>query len=86
MTPMHFTNGPSSPTSYDGAAIVPSDSTDLPLAARAIFVGGAGNIVLVTLRGTTLTFKGLLAGQILPVAAARVRATSTTATDLVALF
>jgi hypothetical protein len=85
-TPPNFTNGPTATVSYDGAAITPSDTVDLPAPARAIFVGGAGNIVLVTLGGTTLTFQGLLAGQILPVAASRVRATSTTATNLIALF
>lgn len=85
-TPDNFTNGPTSPTAFDGAAITPSDTVDLPAPARAIYVGGAGNISLITLKGTTLTFQGLLAGQILPVAAARVRATGTTATNLIALF
>jgi len=86
MTPTHFTNGPSSPVAYDGAAVTPSDSTDLALAARAIYVGGDGSITLDTLAGTTLTFVDCKAGIVLPIAARRVRATGTTATNLVALY
>lgn len=85
-TPSHFTNGPSSPVAYDGAAITPDDGADLPVEARAIYVGGDGDLSGVTLGGTTLSFVGLTAGSILPVAFSRIRATGTTATNLVALF
>jgi hypothetical protein len=85
--PQHFTQGPGASPAFDGDPIVPSDTVDLGDAARAIYIGADGNVCLDTLAsGTTLTFVGLKAGSILPVAARRVRATLTTATGLIALF
>ena len=69
----------------DGFAITPNDGADLGRVPRAIFVGGAGAIALVTKAGTTLTFSGLTAGTVLPVRAKRVLATGTTATGLIGL-
>ena len=67
--------------------ITPNDSTDLPLSVcRAIYVGAGGNISIVDLSGTTVVFTAVLAGSILPVQTARVNATSTTATALIALY
>ena len=70
----------------DAAAITPNDSTDLAITTRGIYVGGAGDISVITKDGTTLTLVGALAGTVIPIRVARVRATSTTATNLVALF
>lgn len=67
-------------------AITPSDATNLPGGCRAIYVGGAGNIVLVDTEDNAVTFVGVLAGQILPCSVKRVNATSTTATSLVGLY
>ncbi len=69
----------------DAFAITPNDATDLAIAARAIYVGGAGNLEIVTLAGSTVQFTGLGAGTTLPCSAVRVRATNTTATGLVGL-
>ncbi len=69
----------------DGFAITPNDGADLTRVPRSIYVGGAGNIALVTAKGTTLTFVGLGAGQVLPMRANRVLATGTTATNLIGL-
>lgn len=77
-------SGLDSPAS-DAFAIAPADGADLAQTVRAIYVGGAGDISLVTKGGTTLTFTGLQAGSILPVRAARVRLTSTTATGLIGM-
>lgn len=84
--PEHFSQGPWSSPAFDGEAVTPSDTDDLPDVARALFVGGSGNVTLDTLQGTTLTFRGLNGGAILPVGAKRVRATGTTATYIIALF
>lgn len=66
-------------------AVTASDSTVLS-SVRAIYVGGAGNIALVTPnRATAVTFVGVAAGTILPVRATKVMSTNTTATDIVAL-
>jgi len=67
------------------AVVTPNDSVDLPLKARALFVGGAGNIAVVTRGGSSVTFTGVAAGSILPVAVNRVLATGTTATNIMAL-
>lgn len=70
----------------DAFAITPSDSTNFTDVARSIYVGVAGNIAVVTLAGNTVTFVGAAAGSVLPVAAKRVNATNTTATNLVGLL
>jgi len=59
----------------------------LPLnVCRAIYVGAGGDISIVDLSGTTVVFTAVLAGSILPVQTARVNATATTATSLIALY
>lgn len=70
----------------DGVAITPSDTVDLTAYARALYIGGAGDVVVVTPAGTVLTFKGAVVGSTLPVAVRRVNNTSTTATNLVGLL
>jgi len=71
---------------YDAAAVTPNDSADLDKPARAIYIGGAGDVKIDTEAGTTVTFVGLTAGSMLPVRAVRIHATDTTATNLVAIF
>ena len=66
-------------------AVTPSDSTDLTTLARAIYVGGAGNVVAVQHDGTAVTFTAVPAGTVLPIAVRRINATNTTATAIVAL-
>ncbi|MBY5821473.1 hypothetical protein [Rhizobium leguminosarum] len=68
------------------AAITPHDSTDLTYVTRAIFVGGAGNLVAVDEQNNAVTFTGVTAGSVLPIRVRRVNSTSTTATALVALW
>lgn len=76
----------------DGEAVAPNDNVDLNYVSRALWIGGAGNIVVVMAgdkandgAGTTLTFTGIPAGTLLPLAVARVKSTGTTATGIVAL-
>ncbi|MEL7728118.1 hypothetical protein AAG612_01130 [Citromicrobium bathyomarinum] len=67
-------------------AISPDDAAELPTATKAIYIGEAGNIVLVPLSGTAeITFANLPAGAILDVRARAVKATGTTAAALVGL-
>jgi len=65
-------------------AVTPSDSTDLTVVSRALWIGGAGNISVVMVSGATVTISGIAAGTILPIRVSRVRSTSTTATLIVA--
>ena len=68
-------------------AVTPSDSTDLTYSTcRAIYVGGDGNISLVDGNADTIVFTGVTAGSILPVQTARINATGTTATSIIALY
>lgn len=51
----------------------------------AVYVGGAGDLVVTTKEGSSVTFTGLTAGSILPVAIIGVTQTGSTATALVGL-
>lgn len=69
------------------AAVTPHDSNELAFVTKAIYVGGAGNVsVIAADDSTAVTFVGVPAGAILPVRAKIVRATSTTATSIVAMY
>lgn len=88
------------PGTFQNAAVVtPHDTNPLPQTAMALFVGGAGNIVLVTEGArlaalmapgspapATMTITGVAAGTIIPLNTFRVLATSTTATNILALY
>lgn len=66
-------------------AVTPSDSDDLDFSARALWVGVAGDVSLDLIEGgSAVVFKNVQG--LLPVRAARVRSTATTATDIVALY
>jgi len=71
----------------NGFAITPNDSVDLSITCRALFVGGAGDVSVI-LKGdsSSIVFKNVSAGTVLPVSAKRVEATLTTATDIVGLY
>lgn len=64
-------------------AITPNDSTDLATAARAVYVGGSGDIRVQDLDGNDITLSGAVAGSTIPLAVKRVYSTNTTATNLV---
>lgn len=67
-------------------AITPSDSAPLIVTPKALYVGTGGTLVLRTAGGAAdVTFRNVASGQILPVRAQFVRATGTTAADIVAL-
>jgi len=70
---------------YTFEAVTPHDSTNFKL-CRSLYVGGAGNVVAVDNDGNAVTFTGVPAGAILPIAVKRVNSTNTTATAIVALY
>lgn len=67
-------------------AITPHDTnasiTGSPI---AIYVGVAGNINM-TINGADVVLKGAQAGSILPIRPSAIKSSSTTATDMVALY
>lgn len=67
-------------------AVTPSNSTELAFGVRSLYVGTGGNVVVVFPDNTTATFTNVPSGTVLPVQAKRVNATSTTATDILALY
>jgi len=78
-------------------AVTPSDTVNFtgPLVAagpggevlaNSIFVGVGGIVVAIRDDDTAITFTGAVAGSLLPIKCKRINATTTTATDMVALF
>jgi hypothetical protein len=63
--------------------VTPSDATVVSF--RGLYVGGAGNVSIVTPQGDTVTFVSAPAGGYILCAAVRVRATGTTATSIIGL-
>lgn len=69
-------------------SVTPSDTLPIPTIpfARRLYIGGAGNVTVVTQFGDTVTFVAFPAGQYLYTACKQVRATGTTATNIVAEY
>ena len=73
------------PANYRYAeALTKHDSTNAASPFKAVWVGGAGIVALVTLTGEVVNFT-CVAGSVLPVAGVRVNSTDTTATLMVGL-
>lgn len=86
LRPNQALNAANTSPAMEAAAVTPNDSTDLPNGiCRALYIGGAGSVVVDTANSTSVTFAGLTAGSILPLNVKRVR-TASTATSIVALY
>jgi hypothetical protein len=70
----------------DPVAVTPNDGADLPGGrCRGLQGGAAGNIVVVNAAGADITIASS-AGQYHPIRTARVKATGTTATPIIAIY
>lgn len=69
-------------------AVTPSDTVNYATGpARGLYVGTGGTVVLLPVdNSAVVTLTGVPSGVVLPIWHARVNATSTTATGLVALY
>lgn len=67
------------------AAVTPNDTTPLATTSRALFIGTGGDLSVKGGSGTTVVFKNVASGTILPIQATYVL-TASTAADIVALF
>ncbi len=76
--------GPLDGPARQSETVSPSDTVDLTTPSRGIYVGVTGNITVIMLNGTTQLFSNVPVG-VLPVRVTRVKATGTTATNMVAL-
>ncbi|MXO88435.1 hypothetical protein GRI32_06745 [Altererythrobacter aestuarii] len=66
--------------------ITPDDNVDIDFATKALYVGTGGDVTLVPVRGENpVTFRNLPSGAILDVRVRAVKATDTTAADIVGL-
>ena len=80
------------------AAVTPSDTVNIPYPGDntasqnesawpcVLYVGGAGNLRVLTAGGNDVVLSGLSAGTFIPIQVVRVYSTNTTATDIVALW
>lgn len=66
------------------AAITPHDSNRIT-PTRGLYIGVSGDVKVIMLDGSTVTFTGLAAGVIHPICCVLVYNTGTTATNIVAL-
>lgn len=72
---------------YRGAAnVTPHDTNELPTWSRKLYVGGTGNITLVTAEGQTVLYSALPVGAQIEVSAKIIKSTGTTATLIVAMW
>ena len=67
-------------------SITPHDSNELAYVTRGIWIGGDGDLVVITKHDETVTFANAVAGTIVPIRAKIVKATGTSATSLVGLY
>ncbi len=66
--------------------IIPDDETALPTATKALYVGRGGDITIRTIGGTQdVLLANVVSGTVLAIRLSAVRATGTTASDLVGL-
>ena len=81
--PQHYADSAIAP-SRAPFAIIPSDTERLPAATKAIYVGTGGTEVLRGVDATNdVTYRNVASGNYLVVCASHVRASGTTAGDLV---
>ena len=70
----------------DAFAITPHDTTELTLTPKAVYVGGAGNLVVRLVDDTVdVTFSNVPAGTLLPIRPKLVKTTST-CTSILGLY
>lgn len=74
------------------AAVTPSNTVNIPAVTGGsnngcvLYVGGAGNLKVLTVGGDEVTLIAVPVGTFVPVQVLRVFATGTTATNIVALW
>ena len=83
---MSYNEKPNINPGYNYGAVTPNDTNKLDSFARALWIGGSGDIAVVNPDGTAVTFAGVVAGTMLPIQTNRVMSTNTTATNIVAIF
>lgn len=70
---------------YRAQVVTPSDTTDLAFTSRALYIGAPGDLRVTLASGDTVTFANMAAG-FAPLRIARVHASGTTASAIVAVW
>ena len=79
----------------NASVVVPSDTLDIPSLSTSpeqrnngcvLYVGGTGDIRVLTAGGNDVKFASIATGTFMPVQVLRVYSTGTTATNIVALW
>ncbi len=87
MSDQFFAHGDTVSAPARGAVgVVAHDVNPLPVVPKALFVGTGGNVVAAGMQGGDVTFRNVADGAVLPFRAVFVRASGTTAADIVALY
>lgn len=68
-----------------GELVTKHDTNELTRVSRALYVGGTGDVAVVMLEGSAVTFVGVPAGALLPIRVKKVMSTGTTATTIISL-
>lgn len=66
-------------------AVTPSDTVDLAAVSRALYVGTTGDVTVIMKDGQTVTFTAVAVGW-MPLRVSRVKATLTTASNIVSVW
>lgn len=69
-----------------GFVVTPSDVSTFAVRARALYIGSDGNVTVTGANGAQVTFLGVPAGTILPIETLQVKASGTTASNIVGLI
>lgn len=80
--------GSITPGATGGFTVTPSNSTNFNQKARALYVGGVGDVTVLTNKDSNVTvlFSAVPVGTILPIECWRVNSTGTSATLITALY
>jgi hypothetical protein len=72
---------------YKGFTVTPHDTNELTFVTRGVWVGGAGDLVVIFAGDSVaVTLVGVPAGTLLPIRVKIIKSTSTTATSIVGLY
>lgn len=66
-------------------AVTPNDSTVIS-ATKGLYLGATGDAVVIMADGNDATFKNLSGGIVHPLSVTKVKATGTTATNIIAVY
>lgn len=73
------------PYSY-AVEVTPSDVDPLDVVAQALYIGAAGDVDVTTLGGDDVLFAAVPAGTTIPIAVSHVKAATTSASGIIALY